>query len=148
MTILRASALIPLLLVAACSKEPRGSGAETPAPDPSAPRIATWAGPPAGRLALAQGRLELVDGCVTLKGGEIPRPVAFARGSVSFDPVKRAVLLDGAAFPLGRSVQVAGGSVDTAKAAADPAFDLAGCAAGPLLFVVERMSQDPGPPQP
>lgn len=147
MILLRAAALIPLLLVAACSKEPGESGAETSAPDSSRPRIATWAGPPAGRLALAYGRLELVDGCVTLRGRDSPRPVAFARESVSWDTGRTAVVLAGAAFPLGSAVEVAGGSIDTAKAAADPAFALDGCAPGSLLFVVERMSKDPGSPR-
>ena len=67
---------------------------------------------------------------------------------MSWDEGKRALVLDGTAFPLGKSVRVAGGSIDTAKAAADAAFALHDCAPGPLLFVVERMSDDPGPPKP
>lgn len=143
MVIRCATALIPLLFIAACSKEAGESGAETPAPDSSAPRIATWAGPPPGRLALAHGRLELIDGCVTLQSRGTSRPVAFARESVSWDAARRALVLDGAAFPLGGAVQAAGGSIDTAKAAAEASFELNDCAPGPLLFVVERMSVDP-----
>jgi hypothetical protein len=57
------------------------------------------------------------------------------------------LVVAGNSYSLGQTVAVAGGSIDRAKAAADPAFALNGCVSGPLVFVVERIFDQWPPPR-
>lgn len=140
-------ALSPLPRATACSPGPAPPPqSETTASAPSeaaaaapARRIATWAGRPAGRLALAHGRLAVIDGCVTLQGDEGPLEIALPRDAASWDSEKSALMLAGTPYRVGQIIAVAGGSIDRARAEADPAFALNDCVGGPLVFVVERV---------
>jgi len=152
----RALALLPLLLCAACSGEgaaPSNAAASSAAPPAAAaPRIATWAGPPPGRLAVAHGRLAVANGCLTLQAeyqGELSsRDIALPQDAVAWDAGKRTLVVAGNAYSLGQTVAVAGGSIDRARAAADPAFALNGCVSGRLVFVVERVFDEWPPRRP
>jgi hypothetical protein len=95
---------------------------------------------------VAHGRLAIIGNCVTLQGELGPREIALPRDAVSWDSERRALVVAGTSYSLGQMVAVAGGSVDRAKAAADPAFALNGCVSGRLVFVVER-AFDEWPPR-
>jgi len=155
MIAIRALALLPFLFGPACSEDSASSNvaaSSRSAPAAAAPRIATWAGPPPGRLAVAHGRLAVANGCLTLQAeyqGELrSRDIALPQDAAAWDAGKRTLLVAGNAYSLGQTVAVAGGSIDRAKAASDPAFALNGCASGPIVFVVERVFDEWPPRRP
>jgi hypothetical protein len=107
------------------------------------PMIATYrperpkGGIPASALALVEGRLAELDGCLVIarEGGVSVQPV-FPDGSARWDEGARRLIFNGAAYRIGDKITVGGGGVgDEAKYSARPGVSIPQCRAGSLFIV-------------